>query len=549
MSEDNIKRWLKTSLEERKLEIEIDYFNLTKASALQKHMISFYKQLDTVIEPDHYREWLSNLHGHYRQFWRLESCFVELGDVLGVLEPSTVYEGYDGVQEILFAISTRLLKDRMNTKSNIRNWINMKWGIIDVKKKYIPIQVTDEVNDDILEKIRLARRTEIEKIAEKLNLIVFVGGEIWECILYGVLSVEAPDIIINGIPQRGNLHTNMIGEISSGKTSIMRVLKRISPRWLAVTKTTEASFEGISKAKEIEQGIIEKANDGILLIPEFKRTISKFKLLREAMDCDVLTITKRGITKTIKVNTSFIVASNPKEDFFREGTVMRKDIPFEEGILSRFDFLIPFIVGVKKNAEIAEKMQLFGGDVQVDELTAIQEILRILCEGMRMVKEIRLTEKQKNMLKEIWLKYNIKMGNRPLVILRDLETLARLVNVIVASNFFNRSEIESGIFEAVDVDIYKAITIWENLIYLRKQLYEMQNDKVIKTTSEKIIELIAENDGEITTKALKELILSKKVCSQATFYRKVKRLEAAGLIEVMGKDSEKAMIKLVVEND
>ena len=166
-----------------------------------------------------------------------------------------------------------------------------------------------------------------------------------------------------------------------------------------------------------------------------------------------------------------------------------------------------------------------------------------------MVEEIRLTEEQKNMLKEAWLRYNIKMGNRPLVILRDLETLARLVNVIVASNFFNRSEIESGIFEAVDVDIHKAITIWENLIYMRKQLYELQEEKIIKTATEKIMEIIAENDGKIATKTLKELILNKNICSQATFYRKLKRLEVAGMIEVVGKDSEKAMIKLVIEND
>ncbi len=529
------------------MEIEIDHYKLTKASAIQRHIVSFYKQLDMVVEPDHYREWLQSLHNQYKQFWRLEGCFVELGDVLGVLDPGVIYEGYIGVQEILFVICTRLLKDRVNTKVSIRDFINTKWDIIEVKKKYIPIQATDEVQEDIIEKIRLARRTEINKMAEKLNLTVFIGAETWECILYSVLSVEAPDIIINAIPQRGNLHTNLIGEISSGKSSILRVLKIISPRWLAVTKTTEASFEGISKAKEIEQGIIERANGGIMLIPEFKRTISKFQLLREAMDCDVLTITKRGITKTIKVNTSFIVASNPKEDFFREGTVMRKDIPFEEGILSRFDFLIPLVVGVKKNAEIANRMQLFGGHIQGEELTAIKGILTILCEGMRMVKEIRLTEDQKNMLKEAWLKHNVKMGNRPLVILRDLETLARLANVIVASNFFNRSEAESGIFEAVDVDIHKAIMIWENLIYLRKQLYELQEDKIIKTTGEKIIELIAENSGEIETKALRELIVDRKICSQATFYRKVKRMEASGLIEAVDKDSEKAMIKLIGE--
>jgi len=534
-------------LSQRKVEIEIDRFKMDKASRTQRAVIEFYKQIDEVIEPNHYDEWVMYAKDDHRKvFGRVQNFFSELGEILGILDHDSDYETVTGTQKILFDLCALYLRDRDNVKRNIRGFINMRWNLIEVEKRSINVEVTQDLQEDILDKITVAKITTVESIADTLSNVVFVPREIWEYVLYSVLSTNSPDIIINGIPQRGNLHTNFIGEISTAKSTILRVLKMIAPRWLAVTKSTEASFEGISKAKEIAQGIVESANGGILIVPEFRTAISKFQLLRETMDCDFITIYKRGIEKTIKVNTSFIAASNPKNDFFPESGKFRDEIPFEEGVLSRFDFLIPLITDQEKNKKIVGQLSLFGGEVDRSEFDDMKEILRILGEGMSMVSSIRISKDQETILKNAYLKHNKKLGNRTLVILRDLETLARMVNVIVASNFFNRSEVEQGIYQAEDVDITKAIYLWDNLIYLRKQLYQNRSDKMILSTTEKIYQVIAESEkGMITMLQLQHTLTDAGICSRASMYRYIKTLESRGAIKYIDKDTEKATIKVV----
>jgi len=68
---------------------------------------------------------------------------------------------------------------------------------------------------------------------------------------------------------------------------------------------------------------------------------------------------------------SFIVAGNPVKDFFPVIGAIRDSIPFEEGIMSRFDFVLPFIMNEQKNKEIVGRMHLFGGDVRDEEFSIL----------------------------------------------------------------------------------------------------------------------------------------------------------------------------------
>ena len=151
---------------------------------------------------------------------------------------------------------------------------------------------------------------------------------------------------------------------------------------------------------------------------------------------------------------------------------------------------------------------------------------------MKMVKKVSITPEQEVLMKQAYLRHNIKMGNRTLVILRDLETLSRLVNVIVATNFFNRSESEEkGIFKAEDVDIDKAIELWDNLIYLRLQMYQDRNEKSIMSTSEKIMSTLREMGRDATVAELIERVVSRNICSRRSLFRHLKKLEDAGIIQ------------------
>ena len=537
------KAWFDSSFESKKIEVEIDYIKpKNKRSKVEESMIDFYRELSKIAEPNHYDEWIREQSELRHQFWRLPEIFVEMGARLDILDSDMLYEGIEGVSEILFQLCTEYLKNGEEIKRNVRDYINDKFGgIIEVKTRYVQMDMTDTLSAEILSNIAVAKETDLQKMAKRLNDVVYIGVESWECILLSVLSVSAPDIMINGVMQRGNCHTNMVGEISTAKSKILNVLKRVAPKWINVTKSTEASFEGVSKATEIQAGLIERAKDGIFLIPEFKRSISKFQLLREAMDCDIIDLSKRGITRAFKVNTSFIVASNPVKDFFPVMGKMRDAIPFEEGVMSRFDFVLPFLSTDEKNREILQKLTLFGGEVKDEEFDSMKIALRTLTEGMKIVQGVIITSEQEKMLKDTYLSNNEKIngGFRPLVILRDLETLCRLVNVIVATNFYNRIPSKrKGYFEALNVDVEKAIDLWENLLFLRKQMYTVRNDKNLKFADEAILHVVMAY-GEInSTKLYEEMINLDLAKSERSCMRRIKRLVEENILKMERKREE-----------
>jgi DNA replicative helicase MCM subunit Mcm2 (Cdc46/Mcm family) len=331
----------------------------------------------------------------------------------------------------------------------------------------------------------------------------------------------------------------LVGDISTAKSKTMRILERISPKADWFTKITEATLEGVSTRGGIEDGIIDKANNGSLLFMDL--TEQHISTIREIMDNDRLKIGKGGNEKEIDLDITIQVAENPKSDFFINETLLREQISFTDGLLSRFDVLIPLTTTKEKNEMLLDKINLFGDTENNINLESIAQILKTKAVGMREVKEVVLTNEQKDMIKKIFLKHNIDLKNRPLLVLRDYETLARLVNVVVVSNFFNR-KLTEGVIQAEDKDIEKAIMLWETLIDLRKTLFTKDNRITIITIEDKILMEIARYGGKIDCVELEKAVVNNGVCSRATFYRKIERLNGRKININGNKDREVVLI-------
>ena len=182
---------------------------------------------------------------------------------------------------------------------------------------------------------------------------------------------------------------------------------------------------------------------------------------------------------------------------------------------------------------LLDQLNIFGG-AGVDNLNVYKEQLQTLSTGMRQVKRVVITAEQQIRLKNTFRLHNTELKERPLLILRDLETLSRLVNVIASTNFFRR-EIEDGTLQVDDEDIDKAIYLWENLIELRRQLYQQQKRNVL-TISDLIISGLARRDEKATIKSLFEMfVVRKKKTSKSTFYREIRKLVEKGVVIQEGK--------------
>jgi DNA replicative helicase MCM subunit Mcm2 (Cdc46/Mcm family) len=272
------------------------------------------------------------------------------------------------------------------------------------------------------------------------------------------------------------------------------------------------------------------------------------------MDGEYIEIHKKGSSKGLNVNTTLLTACNPTDDFFLEEINFRKQLPFKEGVLSRFDILIPLTATQLKNELLVDRIDLFGtGPETPIDFEEIKGRLVTLSKGMQQIKFVVLTEEQKKTLRDIFKAHNTAdrkhryIKNRPLVILRDLESLARLVNVITTVNFSKR-KVENGILHADDKDIDKAIQLWENLLVFRIQLYA-RSSRNLMTVSDEILAYLARMGGSDSwipvEEALNEFVMVQHKVGRTTFYREITGLIEEGRIIATNKRNRK--IRLVIK--
>lgn len=408
-----------------------------------------------------------------------------------------------------------------------------------------------------LQKIEAAAKTDFEILARQLNELVIFGTDAWELTLYCLMSPNAPRFIMNGLDYRSCIHEMLAGDISTAKSKVHKIAKMIAPKMLVVDDTTKPTFEGVAPTKsggEIEEGVVDWANDGVMIVEEFTRTFSKMPLFRRVMDGEPIEIYKKGSSKTIDSNMAMLTACNPNDDFFLEEMNFRKQLPFKEGVLSRFDILIPLTATQLKNELLVDRIDIFGMGPEIPiDFEEVKDRLVTLAKGMKQVKFVILTEEQKTTVRDAFKAHNTAdrnhryIKNRPLVILRDLESLARLVNTITTVNFSKR-KVENGMLHADDDDIDKAIQLWENLLVFRIQLYA-RSSRNLMTVSDEILAYLARMGGTDSwipvEEALNEFVMVQHKVGRTTFYKEITGLIEEGRIIATNKRNRK--IRLVIK--
>lgn len=528
----------------------------------------------------------SNLD-EYPQAYKLLQFFNTIARALHITEA----EGYGSestFQKILGDIATRCIEEQEYVET-VAAVINEKYpGLAsqfrsepsieeinaveedEYSKKLHKIDKSIESNIDDLEphlkQIEDAKRTDFEKSAQELDTIVIFGNANWELVIYIIMSPHAPRLIINRLGYRGNIHGLLAGDISTGKSKILKIAKKISPKMVVVDTTTIPTFEGLAPTKQgdpIEEGIIDWAQDGVIIVEELTKKFTDMPLIRRVMDGEYIEIHKKGVSKGKLPNITMFAACNPNDDFFVEETDsnFRKQIAFKEGILSRYDVLIPLTATQVKNEMLVEKIDFMSDDEDDDDFEEydfdlIRSKLATLATGMRTIKRVVMTLEQRNRVKAAFLQQN-KMDmdrrilkQRPLVLLRDLETIARFVNTIGACNFSNR-RIENGILCVEDRDVDKAIQLWENLVQFRIQLYARSKRNIMTVADEMALYIWRYQqtpdfeEGVPIREVKTEFVAVRGMIGETTFYKEIKNLRETGRIIQIGKRDSK--LKVVVK--
>lgn len=382
--------------------------------------------------------------------------------------------------------------------------------------------VSNELIKQAEQQITKIKQNNIEELSADLNSIVDMGKDTWQLFILSTMSPYASDLIINGVKQRKNIHSLMVGDISAGKSTISRIIRKISPKADMFTKLSEATMEGIADREGIQEGELERLNDGLLVVPEF----DKFKsntILKEILDCGIMKFGKGGHTKEIDLNMTCLCSANPKSEFFQKNILIREQIDHPESVMSRFDVIIPISNTIVKIDSILDKLTLFGGIKENFDLDQIGVSLSTIATLMRKVEKVTITAEQQKKLIDMFKFHNRELENRPFLIIRDLEGYCRILNTMAILNYImtNPEGLKPNI-EVTDYDMESATKLWEYLVRLKDQIYCSKSRTIRDITDEILARLSIA--GELKTKEMSDEFVKDKICSQATFYRKIKDL-------------------------
>jgi DNA replicative helicase MCM subunit Mcm2 (Cdc46/Mcm family) len=378
----------------------------------------------------------------------------------------------------------------------------------------------------------------IDFAVSELNQMLYLGEEEIKSVLYAMLSLYSPNISVNGLKKRKASHLLMVGDVGSAKTTINHLVRILAPKSIYASDWSKPTFVGIATREGIEEGVIDSVQDAVLIISEFGEV--KIPYEKQFLDGDVITVFKGGNTKSIEPNTVLFASLNPENAFFQSQVgVLRGQIPKGEAELSRFDYIIPLMNSRQKNEDIIDRMDFFSGQTPAD-LMKLREQIQLLVTGMKQVKQVLLTPEQKQELKQAFKQQNKQLsGTRPLLLIpRDIEVLLRFCNTIACINGAGQQ-----IVQATDEDVQEAVSVWDKIIDWRHALYTQEN-RQLPSLQDKVLAffpletIIRTKDLEKRVCGLNEGKQDKDrngnplgVCSRATLYRYLNKLEKEGKVE------------------
>lgn len=243
---------------------------------------------------------------------------------------------------------------------------------------YFDADAIDKVEDDYRDLNVSDHRERIDEIVNEQNPFVVLGDSIAPGITGGrSIDIETPwgeqydkywwvrlaCGIANlfgswrrengdGTYQRGDSHVILIGDPSTGKSTIMDAIAKIAPR-SASESGKNASGAGLTAAAvnddfgdsnwSLEAGALVKAHNGVACIDEIDKMRSEdLDRLHSALERQRLEFNKAGIDATLKCETSMLASGNPEGSRFSNYDSDQSQIDIVESLLDRFDLVFTF---------------------------------------------------------------------------------------------------------------------------------------------------------------------------------------------------------------
>ncbi len=243
-----------------------------------------------------------------------------------------------------------------------------------VETEWEELEINQEIEQKILE---LAKDPEVyTKLKNSIAPAIYGLDEIKEAIMLQLFSGET-HTQKDRSRVRGDIHCLLVGDPSTAKSALMKVVSGLIPRgrYVSGKGVTGAGLTAtVVKDEEflggwvLEAGALVMTNRSMCCIDEFEKIEKTDQVaLHEMMEQQTISIAKANIVATLPAMTAILAGGNPKLGRFDPYLPIKEQIDIPETILSRFDlkFALRDIPNPETDAKVTEHILLsrhFGGE-------------------------------------------------------------------------------------------------------------------------------------------------------------------------------------------
>ncbi len=154
----------------------------------------------------------------------------------------------------------------------------------------------------------------------------------------------------DGTKRRGDMHMLLIGDPGVSKSQLLQFISKIAPKARLVSGKG-ASSAGLTatvvkdefmRGWALEAGAFVLSNGGFCIIDEMDKINQEdTSALHQALEQQIITISKANIQATLKAQTTLLAAANPKLGRFDPYLPIASQINMPPTLINRFDLIFP----------------------------------------------------------------------------------------------------------------------------------------------------------------------------------------------------------------
>ncbi|MBM4248734.1 MAG: minichromosome maintenance protein MCM [Euryarchaeota archaeon] len=253
------------------------------------------------------------------------------------------------------------------------------------------VEISPEEEERIL---RLARNKDIYRLIIGSIAPTIYGMEVEKEALALQMFGGVMKVMPDGTRIRGDAHILLVGDPGTAKSQLLRYITRLVPRGIyasgkastAAGLTAAAVHDEFGEGRwTLEAGALVLADKGLAAVDELdKMSEQDSSSMHEAMEQQMISVAKAGITATLQSRCSILAAANPKEGRFDEHSYLVDQINLSPTLLSRFDVIFPLtdkpdpkkdlaLAGHIVNTHLAGEIAMYRKNVQDRKFTKEDE--------------------------------------------------------------------------------------------------------------------------------------------------------------------------------